>query len=119
MTTNDAVDQHLPLNPPVFHILLALAEGERHGYAIMQEVEKRSGGRVSLGPGTLYYSIKRMVGNGFIEETDERPAADSNDERRRYYRITGLGRRVAEAESQRMAELVDLARARKFIGADR
>jgi len=110
-----SIQQQLPLNPPVFHILLALAEGESHGYAIMQEVRERSGGSINLGPGTLYYSIKRMVANGLIEETEERPAAESDDERRRYYRVTDFGRAVAEAESQRLAELVELARAKHYL----
>jgi len=113
------IDDHLPLNPPVFHILLALAEGESHGYAIMQEVRERSGGKINLGPGTLYYSIKRMVTNGLIEESDERPAAEADDERRRYYRVTPFGRSVAEAESQRLAELVELARDKHYLGARR
>ena len=115
--TSQEVDKQLPVNPPVFHILLALADGERHGYAIMQEVRERTEGKLSLGPGTLYYSIKRMLANGLIEESAERPTPEADDERRRYYRVTALGRRVAEAEAQRLAELVDLARAKKYLGA--
>ena len=111
------VDEQLPVNPPVFHILLALAEGERHGYAIMQEVRERTAGKLSLGPGTLYYSIKRMLTNGLIEESAERPTPEADDERRRYYRVTPLGRQVAEAEAQRLSELVELARARNYLGA--
>lgn len=114
-TRQESIDDLLPLNPPVFHILLALADGEAHGYAIMQEVAERSVGKINLGPGTLYYSIKRMVANGLIEETEERPAPDADDERRRYYRVTDFGRVVAEAESQRLVDLVDLARAKRFL----
>ncbi len=118
MRDHDArIDTQLPLTPPVFHILLALADGERHGYAIMQEVGERSGGSVKLGPGTLYYSIKRMLANDLIEETDERPAPDADDERRKYYRVTDFGRAVAAAESERLADLVDLARAKKYLRA--
>lgn len=113
----DSIASHLPLNPPVFHILLALAGGESHGYAVMQEVRERSGGAISLGPGTLYYSIKRMVANGLIEETEERPTPESDDERRRYYRVTPFGRAVAEAESQRLADLVEMARAKHYLKA--
>ena len=112
-----SIDKQLPLTPPVFHILLALAEGERHGYAIMQEVGDRSAGKVNLGPGTLYYSIKRMLANGLIEEAEERPAPDADDERRKYYRVTTFGRAVAEAESERLAELVDLARSKRYLRA--
>ena len=115
--TKQSIQDHLPVNPPVFHILLALADGERHGYAIMQEVAERSAGKINLGPGTLYYSIKRMLGSGLIDETKERPAPEADDERRRYYRVTEFGRAVAEAEAQRLAELVDLARAKHYLKA--
>lgn len=118
MSRNErTIDAQLPVNPPVFHILLALAGGESHGYAIMQEVRERSGGAINLGPGTLYYSIKRMVANGLIEETEERPAPEADDERRRYYRVTSFGRAVAEAEAQRLADLVELARAKDYLKA--
>jgi DNA-binding PadR family transcriptional regulator len=106
----------LPLPPSEFQILLALADGERHGYAIMQEVEDRTGGEVRLGPGTLYGSIKRMLAAQLIEESGRRPAADRDDERRRYYRITALGRRVAIAEARRMERLVAAARAKRLLG---
>src|SRR6185503_2214999 len=99
----------LPLPVSEFQILLALADEERHGYAIKREVAARPAGDVQLGPGTLYGSIKRMVASGLIEESDERPDPDLDDERRRYYRITPLGRRVATAEAARMRELVQLA----------
>lgn len=105
-----------PLPVSEFHILIALADGERHGYAIMQEVERRSEGTVRLGPGTLYGSIKRMLAAGLIEESDERPAPGRDDERRRYYRITTLGRRVATAEARRMERLVSAARAKRLLG---
>lgn len=106
----------LPLPPSEFQILLALADRARHGYAIMQEVDRRSGGAVRLGPGTLYGSIKRMLAAGLIEESDERPAAARDDERRRYYRITAPGKRVATAEARRMERLVTAARAKRLLG---
>ena len=84
----------LPLTPAVLNILLALADEERHGYGIMQEVEARTGGETRLGPGTLYGSIKRMLADGLIEESDERPDPEMDDQRRRYYRITGFGRKA-------------------------
>ena len=87
----------LPLTPAVLNILLAVADEERHGYAIMREVEERTGGQTRLGPGTLYGSIKRMLADGLIEESDERPDPALDDQRRRYYRITDFGRRVAGA----------------------
>jgi DNA-binding PadR family transcriptional regulator len=105
----------LPLTPAVFHILLALADRERHGYSIMQDVECRTGGKVRLVPGTLYGSIKRMLADGLIEETDERPDAELDDERRRYYRLTAFGRRVAAAEAERLQSLVLEARAKKLL----
>src|SRR5271170_4552532 len=100
----------LPLTPAVFHILLALTEGERHGYAIMQEVAESTDRRINMGPGTLYGTIKRMLEAELIEESDRRPAAKEDDERRRYYRLTGLGQRVAEAEADRYNEMAKLAR---------
>jgi DNA-binding PadR family transcriptional regulator len=106
----------LPLPPSEFQILLALADGERHGYAIMQEIEQRTGGEVRLGPGTLYGSIKRMLAAGLIEESARRPAAARDDERRRYYRVTTLGRRVAAAEARRLEQLVAAARAKRLLG---
>ncbi len=106
----------LPLTPAVFHILLALADGEKHGYAIMQEIEDVTEGRVQMGPGTLYGSIKRMLAAGLIEESDDRPDPTLDDERRRYYRQTGLGRRVLKEEAERMAKLMALAR-RKHVWA--
>jgi DNA-binding PadR family transcriptional regulator len=104
----------LPLTPAVLHILLALADEERHGYGIMREVEERTGGDTRLGPGTLYGSIKRMLADGLIEESDERPDPSMDDQRRRYYRITDFGRRVAGAEAERLQDLVSAARAKKI-----
>ena len=105
----------VPLSPAVLNIMLALAGEERHGYGIMREVEERSGGRTKLGPGTLYGSIKRMLADGLIEESDERPDPAMDDQRRRYYRITDFGRRVAGAEAERLSGLVETARARKLL----
>ncbi len=107
----------LPLTPAVFHILLALADGERHGYSIMQEVEARTENRVRLGPGTLYGSIKRMLADHLIEESEARPDPSLDDERRRYYRLTSFGRRVAVAEAERLENLVGAARAKKLLRA--
>jgi DNA-binding PadR family transcriptional regulator len=103
----------LPLTPAIAHILLALADEDRHGYAIMQEVERMTGGAVRMGPGTLYGTIKRMIASGLLEEADERPDPDLDDERRRYYRATPLGRAALEAETSRMAALVGAARAKR------
>jgi len=103
----------LPL--PVLHILVAVADGERHGYAIMQEVAARTAGAVRLGPGTLYGSIRRMLDDGLIVELDERPDPEQDDVRRRYYRITPLGRRVAREEIGRLASLVRHARAAGIV----
>jgi DNA-binding PadR family transcriptional regulator len=105
----------LPLTPVVLHILLALADKERHGYAIMREVEGRTGGQTRLSPGTLYGSIKRMLADGLIEESYERPDPALDDQRRRYYRITDFGRLVAGAEAKRLSALVETARARKLL----
>jgi DNA-binding PadR family transcriptional regulator len=103
------VDQLLPLPLATFHMLLALTGGERHGYALKREILRRSGGKLNLGSGALYGSINKMLEQGLIEESEERPDPHLDDERRRYYRITALGRRVAEAETARLRELVRLA----------
>ena len=103
----------LPLTPAIAHILLALADGDRHGYAIMQEIERITDGAVRMGPGTLYGTIKRMIASGLLEEADERPDPGLDDERRRYYRASALGRSVLEAETTRMATLVGAARAKR------
>jgi len=105
----------LPLTPTVFHILLALADSERHGYGIMQEVSLRTGGAMHLGPGTLYGSIKRMLADGLIEPSGERPDPTLDDERRRYYRLTNFGQRVALAEAQRLEQLVQIAHAKSLL----
>lgn len=105
----------LPLTPAVFHILLALADGECHGYAIMQEVERHSEGKRRLGPGTLYGSIKRLLNEGLIEESAARPLTRLDDERRRYYRLTKFGRRVMVAEAERLESLVNEARAKSVL----
>src|SRR5215470_15382090 len=91
----------LPLTPAVFHVLLALVEGERHGYAIMQEVAESTQGQIKMGPGTLYGTIKRLLEARLIEESDRRPDPELDDERRRYYRLTGLGEQVVKAEALR------------------
>lgn len=105
----------LPLTPPVFHILLALAEEERHGYGIMQDVAWQTNDALQLGPGTLYGCLKRMLAAGLVEESDERPDPAMDDERRRYYRMTALGRRVVRAEAERLAGAVTAARARRLF----
>ena len=102
----------LPLTPPVFHILLALAEEERHGYGIMRDVAQQTDGALQLGPGTLYGCLKRMLAAGLVEESDERPDLALDDERRRYYRMTALGKRAVRAEAQRLAGAVTVAMAR-------
>ena len=100
----------LPLPPAVFHILIALGEGEKHGYAVMQEVADRTDGQVRMSPGTLYGSIRKMLDDGLIEESFRRAAVLNNDERRRYYRLTKFGRTVAAAEAERLAALLHHAR---------
>jgi DNA-binding PadR family transcriptional regulator len=109
------LDSLLPLTPAVFHILITLADGEAHGYAIMQEVARRSGGAVKLGPGTLYGAISRLLEDGIIEESEERPDPKMDDTRRRYYRLTKFGARVLAAETDRLAELVRAARSTKVV----
>ncbi len=114
MTKKDdtAVQQLLPLSPTVFHMLLALGEGERHGYALKRELARRTDGKLNPGPGVLYGSINKMLESRLIEESDERPDPHLDDERRRYYRITPFGRLVAQAEAVRMRELVRMAESR-------
>ncbi|MBV9268529.1 MAG: helix-turn-helix transcriptional regulator [Acidobacteriaceae bacterium] len=104
-----SADELIPLSTAVFHILLSLGEGERHGYALKREIAKRTNGKLKLGPGVLYGSINRMLELGLIEESDERPDPHLDDERRRYYRITSFGRQVARAEAARLRELADMA----------
>ncbi|HEY2798350.1 MAG TPA: PadR family transcriptional regulator [Thermoanaerobaculia bacterium] len=112
---NPRADELLPLPPATFHILMALAEEDRHGYAIIQDVERRTQGQVRLSAGTLYRSIQRMLEQGMLVETQERPAPEEDDERRRYYRITPFGEAVARAETRRLTDLVRLARASGFV----
>ena len=107
----------LPLTPAVLHILLALAEGERHGYAIAQEIERVTDGQVAMGPGTLYGSIQRMMSDGLIERAPKGGARPGDDPRRRYYRSTPLGARVLELELDRLAAVVDAARRRRLLPA--
>jgi len=104
-----STDDSIPLSTAVFHILLSLGDGERHGYALKREIAKRTNGKLKLGPGVLYGSINKMLELGLIEESDERPDPHLDDERRRYYRITNFGRQVARAEASRMRGLADLA----------
>jgi DNA-binding PadR family transcriptional regulator len=108
-------DALLPLPPATFHILMAVAEEDRHGYAIIQDVEQRTEGALKLSAGTLYRSIQRMLEQGLLEETRERPAPEFDDERRRYYRITAFGALVARAEARRLRQLVKWAKARGFV----
>jgi DNA-binding PadR family transcriptional regulator len=111
VTRTDA-STHLPLTPIVLYILLALAEGERHGYAIAQEIEAATAGQVRAGPGTMYGSIQRMLTSNLIEEA---AAHATDDERRRYYRMTALGRRVLELELQRLVDVVSIARDKRLL----
>jgi DNA-binding PadR family transcriptional regulator len=108
------IDALLPLPAATFHILLALADDDRHGYAIIQDVAARTGGELQMSAGTLYRSIHRMLDQGLLVETSERPAPDEDDERRRYYRITPFGAAVAGAEARRLAQLLRMARAAGF-----
>ena len=109
------LDSLLPLPTAVFHILIALADRDRHGYSIMQDVAARTGGKVQLSAGTLYSSIRRMLEQGLIEELAESPDPSSTDERRRYYRLTRFGKRVAVAEVERLNAMVQQARATGLV----
>jgi DNA-binding PadR family transcriptional regulator len=115
MPKQNKLDHLLPLPLPIFHMLLALTEGERHGYALKRAILERTEGKLNLGSGALYGSINKMLEQGLIEESDERPDAHLDDERRRYYRITVLGQRVAAAEAVRLRELVRLAESRLVL----
>ncbi len=108
-------NRFLPLPPATFHILLALADHDRHGYAIIQDVAERTGGELKLSAGTLYRSVQRMLMQGLIVEPRERPSPDEDDERRRYYRITLLGTAVAKAEARRLSQLLRMASARGLV----
>jgi DNA-binding PadR family transcriptional regulator len=106
---------HLPLTPFVLHVLLALADGDKHGYAIIKEVRRRTSGDVELGASSLYAVLKRLLADGFVEETDERPDPALDDERRRYYRLTRLGREVAVAELKRLESILAQGRAKRLV----
>lgn len=110
-------ESFLPIPPASFHILMVLAKGKNHGYRIMQEIDEATEGSFRIGPGTLYTSIKRMLKAGWIEEVDQRADPKLNDERRRYYRLTGLGRRVSQAEALRLAKAVNLAQDAKLLSS--
>ena len=112
--TQSEVDALLPLPPATFHILIALADGDRHGYAIIQDIMARTAGTVRLSPGTLYRSVQRILEQGLILETSDRPAPEEGDDRRRYYRLTEFGGAVARAEARRLTSLVKLAQASGF-----
>ena len=113
--TERSPEAMLPLTLAVFHILLALADSERHGYGIMQEIAARTNGATRIGPGTLYGSIKRMLADGLIEASDERPDPALDDERRRYYRLTNFGQRVVRAEAQRLEQVVRIAHTKRVL----
>ena len=110
-----SVDAFLPLTPPMLQTLVALADGDKHGYAILKEIARRTDGRVRLSAGTLYALVRRAAADGLILETDERPDMALDDERRRYYRLTTLGRRVAAAEIERLESIVEMARAKNLV----
>jgi len=113
--TSPTPENHSPMTPAVYNILLALADGEKHGYAIMLEVEENTQGTVKMGPGTLYGSIKRMLAGGLIEECDERPDPELDDERRRYYKLSGMGERALRIESERLERQVRVARLKQVL----
>jgi DNA-binding PadR family transcriptional regulator len=104
----------LPLSPAMFHVLVALADGDKHGYAILKDVKRRTEGAVRLSAGTLYAVLKRLLDEDMIVETDERPDPALDDERRRYYQLTSFGRQVAIAETERMERAIALARAKQL-----
>jgi DNA-binding PadR family transcriptional regulator len=110
------VESYLPLTPALFHVLLALADGEKHGYVISKEIARRTNNEVKLSTGTLYGVIKRLLDDSMIEESEERPDFSLDDQRRRYYRLTKLGKAVAEAEAERMERVLALARSKHVLG---
>lgn len=115
MSKKNEMDSFLPLTPAMFHILLALADGEKHGYAILKEVARRTDDKVRLSAGTLYGNLARLESAGLIAESSRRPEVVLDDERRRYYLLTPLGREVAVAEAQRMQEALDQAHAKNLF----
>ena len=115
MTNSGDPSDFLPLKPNWFHVMLSLVDQEQHGYGIMQEVLERTEGKVRLWPATLYGTLKRLIDDDLIEESEERPAPELDDARRRYYRLTKLGRRVLAAESERLEDLVRVIRAKRKL----
>jgi DNA-binding PadR family transcriptional regulator len=109
------VDRFLPLTPATYYLLISLAEGEKHGYAILRDVAARTEGRITLNVGTLYAALRRLERDGLIAESDERPDPSLDDERRRYYALTPLGRRALAAEAARMEDAVGMARAARLL----
>jgi DNA-binding PadR family transcriptional regulator len=117
LNASPSPDSLLPLKPVVFQVLLSLVDGERHGYALVQDIAERTAAKIDLEPGNLYRVLKAMLNEGVIEESERRPAPDRDDERRRYYRVTPFGRKVAMAEAARLERIVADARARNLIPA--
>lgn len=115
MDLDREIESYLPLTPALFHVLLALADGDKHGYAILKDVALLTGGEFRLSTGTLYGIIKRLLSDGLIEESRRRPAAEHDDERRIYYHLTARGQQVAAAEAERHAKIVALARRKKVL----
>jgi DNA-binding PadR family transcriptional regulator len=115
-STRPDPEKMLPLTSAVFHILLVLADGAKHGYGIMKAIDAITDGQIQMGPGTLYGSIKRMLADGLIEESDERPDPDLDDERRRYYRLTPFGQQVLRAEVERLTQLIGFAESTRLLG---
>lgn len=111
----EKVEPDLPLTPAMFHVLLCLADGEKHGYAILKDVEAQTHGEVRLGTGTLYGIIKRLLGEGLIVECLRRPAREEDDARRRYYELTAWGRKVAVAEAERLEKVLTIARGKRLL----
>jgi DNA-binding PadR family transcriptional regulator len=112
---SERIERMLPLKPQDYHVLLGLSGGERHGYGLVKDIQRRSGGRIRLEPANLYRRLRRLMDDGLVEQSEERPASDVEDERRRYYRLSGLGMRVLQAEALRMRELVEEAAALRLI----
>lgn len=118
MSKKRTVESYLPLTPPLFHVLLALADGEKHGYVISKEIARRTDNEVNLSTGTLYGIIRRLLDEGMIEESTERPDFSLDDQRRRYYRLTRFGRAVAGAEAERLERVLALARLKHVFGPE-
>jgi DNA-binding PadR family transcriptional regulator len=116
LSKKPTIESYLPLTPALFHVLLALADGDKHGYVISKEIARRTNNEVKLSTGTLYGIIKRLLDDAMIEESEERPDFSLDDQRRRYYRLTKLGKAVAEAEAERMERVLAMARAKHVLG---